>query len=284
MAYKIFEGKNLASALENCENSNYKALFVPEIVELSLRCGRGFKIASRNLYSEKPSLEGHIRLFDEFGELNISTCTPSMRIVGTTKTGNKVVAFTHIPNYCSNPSNMKKNMKNNLRGDIKMPKREFYNILDLDGISSSNYAIKLVSILDADVFEKDNIFRKCILQRAKDYRSGYEEIPAPIGLALNDPVYAAFFGNEYLANSYLLRYRDYVMDGISPAFDNLEIRRDLNLGDISQFAIARPLCLNDYGMVGLGPSNNIGASFLSFPSHVIGEYQLVWALRYSESA
>ncbi len=107
---KIFysQGNNgVADSLESCSNEGYQALFMPELAKV--------RIGSQELWKNW-------------------FLTPSLRATGTTKQGSKVVVYAHIPNYFSNPANIRNAVDGKLNnGAGPMPQEEFNRLEALNG-------------------------------------------------------------------------------------------------------------------------------------------------------
>jgi len=96
-----FYDYTLRRALTNCQASGKEAMFVPEIVDAKIALSADNKIWKR-WYT-----------------------TTSIKATGTTKQGNRVVVFAHVPNYLCNPENIK-------NGAGEIPQEEFQRLLNLE--------------------------------------------------------------------------------------------------------------------------------------------------------
>lgn len=59
-------------------------------------------------------------------------CTPSIKVTGRTEGRKMVVVYAHVPNYFSNPDNIKDKWKGLANGAGIMPDKEFQGLLDLE--------------------------------------------------------------------------------------------------------------------------------------------------------
>ena len=105
---KSFYNSNIGKALIECQDSGYKALFMPELANLRIDSPKDAE-AWENWYT-----------------------TPSIRATGRTKSGSRIVLYAHTDNYFSNPDNIRKSISQGLiRGAGKMPQEEFQRLADL---------------------------------------------------------------------------------------------------------------------------------------------------------
>ncbi|MFH1456208.1 MAG: hypothetical protein ABIF40_04635 [archaeon] len=103
---KIFYNKKLYQALQDCLDEDYKPLYMPELADRRINLNEDDEI------------------------WNNWFIAPSVRVTGRTKQGNAVVVYAHIPNYFSNPENIKNALGNLRNGAGSMPQEEFYNLLN----------------------------------------------------------------------------------------------------------------------------------------------------------
>lgn len=106
---KVFYANTASKALADVKGANYEALFMNEL--LGIRA-----------ISNKDGL-----IWSQW------YCSPSVRVTGTTKQGNKVVAYAHVPNYFSNPNNIATAVKKGLKNGAGIyPEKHFQHLLDLE--------------------------------------------------------------------------------------------------------------------------------------------------------
>src|SRR4030042_120601 len=104
-----FPNHTLTETLANCQADGRHALFMPEIVDARIALPKDSRMW-QNWYS-----------------------APSVRVTGRTRQGNAVVVYAHVPNYFSNPENIKASINQGLRnGASKIPNEEFQRLLDLE--------------------------------------------------------------------------------------------------------------------------------------------------------
>ncbi len=156
--------------LKSCPSLGYQVLFMPQLVDARIEAhaeegiwyqGRGFPIAA-----------------------------PSIKATGETKQGTPVVVFAHVPNYFSNPDNIKRAIKRGLVvGAGKMPKKEFQRLLGLE--------------------DNENVF-------VVDYTTLSRSPSATISLseALKHPQTVPFLGGKERAEKYLEKYEKVYGDPI----------------------------------------------------------------------
>jgi len=103
-----FYANNIATALEECQKSGNRALFVPEIVDRRIKA--------------KPNEPIWHTWY----------CTPSITVTGKTSQGSAVVLYVHIPNYSADPKNITETIgKKLVNGAGKMPRPEFERLIAL---------------------------------------------------------------------------------------------------------------------------------------------------------
>ena len=106
---KVFYNDKFHLGLKECQDSGFRAWFIPEIEDL------------RSI-SDKESF-----IWQKWH------ASPSVRVTGQTKGGNNVVAYAHVPNYFSNPQNIEKAIKEGLEnGAGHYPEKQFYKLLDME--------------------------------------------------------------------------------------------------------------------------------------------------------
>jgi len=153
---KEFRNDDLATALENCQSEGYKAMFMPELADARVKG----KAAWDKWYS-----------------------TPSVRATGKTNQGNAVVVYAHIPNYFSNPENIKSALSSLVNGAGRMPQEEFQKLVDAeDG--------KKVFVVDYDK-----------LKNSKSER-------IPLSEAIEHPQTIPFLGGQERAEEYLAKFKE----------------------------------------------------------------------------
>ncbi len=98
----------LEEALRDCQKEGYQALFMPQIVDVRIDAPKYSTIWQSSYYA------------------------PSIRATGRTKQNNPVVVYAHIPNYFSNPDNIKTAKEQGLVNEAGIiPEEEFQRLLDL---------------------------------------------------------------------------------------------------------------------------------------------------------
>jgi hypothetical protein len=154
---KEFYDSNLATALENCLKAGYNPKFMPELADARIN-GKA-----------------------EWGRFYSA---PSIRATGKTEQGSKVVVYAHIPNYFSNPENIRKAVEMGLiNGAGIMPSDEFQKLLDVeDG--------KKVFVVDYD--------------KLKNSKSGI----IPLSDAMEHPQTIPFLGGQERAEKYLAKHKE----------------------------------------------------------------------------
>jgi len=104
-----FYASSVDDALKSLFKGNYEALFMPSIVDMRVEASKNATIW-KNCY-----------------------CTPSIMVTGSTKQGNTVVVYAHVPNYFSNPDSIREaKKKESVNGARIMPNQEFQRLLDLE--------------------------------------------------------------------------------------------------------------------------------------------------------
>jgi len=180
---EFHDEESIATPLENCQESGYKPMFIPELVDARMKS----KVDWFKWYT-----------------------TPSVRATGKTRQGNTVVVYAHIPNYFSNPSNIRKAIEEESFeiGDFDphagiMPQKEFQKLVDAEDN-------KRVFVVDYDKLTETGPFCYFLSE---------------ISEALENPRTIPFFGGRDRAEKYITKYtetygRDSIMMG-SLFHDNL---------------------------------------------------------------
>ncbi len=141
MDYQIFNAQDLWSksykstaisdALSVTHRAGYSPLFIPELAELkaqNFRDSHLWEEPYRNITSSPVTR-------------SIPYITPSIKAVGRTKAGNRVLVYAHIPSTCNNPDFLeyiisqdsgisKREGRLLINGSGIMPPEEFYDLLE----------------------------------------------------------------------------------------------------------------------------------------------------------
>ena len=161
---EFYDGEStngLWQALKACKDARCRALFMPEFADVRINSPEDARIWQNCYY------------------------TPSARVTGKTKQGSAVVAYAHVPNYFSNPENIRKTIysKKLVNGAGLMPDKEFQKLLKLeDGV---------------------NVF---VVDHQKLKNSKYNDIS--VDDALEHPQTIPFLGGQERAEAYLKRHRE----------------------------------------------------------------------------
>ncbi|GEM_PF-1712488 len=151
----------VSASLQDCLQSGYQPLFMPELA----------LVRSRSAKDARPWQVWYV--------------TPSMRATGQTKAGSKVVVYAHVPNYFSEPANIKNVIESgklkNYAGEI--PQADFDKLVDLNGNGR-------VFVVDYDTLRK----------------SPSEVIH--VDDALEHPQTIPFLGGEAIAQAYLAKHKE----------------------------------------------------------------------------
>ena len=190
---------NMALALEECQNGNHRAMFAPEFADARI--------------------EGKF--------WNDCFTTPSLMATGKTRQGNAVVVYAHVPNYFSNPENIRNAIKYGLKnGAGIMPEPEFQRLLGLEGEG--------VFVVDYKTLKKSS--------------SGI----IPVEKALEHPQTIPFLGGEDRAEKYLAKYKE-------EKDSSIEI---LHSDDLNEAPVGRLLgfgsCDSSLGLYGSSSLDNDG--------------------------
>ena len=182
----------VADVFEQSANEGYQALFMPELALA--------RIGSQDLWQNW-------------------YVTPSVRATGQTKAGAKVVVYAHVPNYLSNPANIRNTIKEGTlkNGAGAIPQDQFDALVSQNGNGR-------VFVIDYDTLRK----------------SSSEVIS--VDSALEHPQTIPFLGSEATAKLYLQRHKEVYGKNIGiwhqDDFDKKTPR-------------GRVLCLGDGGINGL---------------------------------
>jgi hypothetical protein len=121
----FYRESDLVTALENCQKEGYRPMFMPELADTRIQNGiwdesTGFEQLGYWKHRMRDMWENHV-------------CTQSVMATGRTKQGNAVVVYAHIPNYFSNPANIRKAVSEGLvNGAGRMSQEEFQKLLDAE--------------------------------------------------------------------------------------------------------------------------------------------------------
>jgi len=148
----------VADVFEQSANEGYQALFMPELALA--------RIGSQDLWQNW-------------------YVTPSVRATGQTKAGAKVVVYAHVPNYLSNPANIRNTIKEGTlkNGAGAIPQDQFDALVSQNGNGR-------VFVIDYDTLRK----------------SSSEVIS--VDSALEHPQTIPFLGSEATAKLYLQRHKE----------------------------------------------------------------------------
>ena len=209
---KEFYNDSMDKALAACLDDCFAPAFMPQIVDI--------RIAS----------EKKARIWQTWWT------APSIRATGKTNLGNAVVVYAHVPNYFSNPSNIKEAMKNLVNGAGIIPQKDFNKLLTIEDGEN-------VLVVDYDKL------RKTV--------SGVVSIEN----AMEHPQTIPFLGGREQAEKYLQKHKEVYGDKIG-------IWHSDDLGDKP---VGRLLFLGGYGN-GLGGDLdlNYNARFVGVPKSAAG--------------
>lgn len=193
----------VADVFEQAANEGYQVLFMPELAL---------------------ARTGSNELFQKW------YVTPSLRATGQTRASSKVVVYAHVPNFYSNPTNVRDAIKEKrlVNGAGPIPQEEFDRLVSLDG----NGRVFIVPY-----------------EKLKESSSGVISVDS----ALEHPQTIPFLGlNEKDAKAYLAKHKEVFGERIgvwhSDDFDKKTPR-------------GRVLCLGDYD-VGLDGDYDFGGGGL----------------------
>ena len=169
---RYLEGKEFYAdrtdiALKSLQDNGYRALFMPELADTRINSDKGSRIWQTWFTS------------------------PSIRAAGITRQGNPVVVYGHIPNYFSDPENLRKTIEENRLVNCAgiIPQEEFQGLVDLDE-SKDQEGNRLVFVVDYG--------------ELKNSESGI----IPVKRALKHPQTIPFLGGEERAQRYLERHEE----------------------------------------------------------------------------
>ncbi len=193
--FEALETNGVEKALAQCLEAGYTPLFMPQVAD-------GRILASPNDYIVQ----------------NWFT-TQSVRVTGKSKGGNAVVVYAHVPNYFSDPANIKASREAGLvNGAGKMPLQDFHNLLELEDGQN-------VYVVDHNVLRSS------------------ESGVVKVSKAMKHPQTIPFLGGQDRAGKYLAKHKEFYGDTIG-------IWHCDDLGDAPQ---GRPLFAGDgcnFGFVG----------------------------------
>ena len=190
------EGKNgLSEALQACQDANCEALFMPELALARINADKD-SFLWKNYFS-----------------------TPSLKATGRTRAGNAVVVYAHIPNYFSDPTNIRDAVKGDklVNGAGIISQEDFYSLLKQEGNG------RVFGVGDSAL---------------KDASSGIITIED----ALKHPQTIPFLGGKEIAEKYLEKYQKIYGDRIGV----------WHTDDLQETPIGRLLFVanNNYGLYG----------------------------------
>lgn len=158
--FESLEAKGTEKALRNCQEEGYQALFMPVLIDTKIEALKDSRV------------------------WQVWYSTPSIKATGKTRQGNAVVVYAHIPNYFSDPNNIKKAVEQGLVNHAGiMPQDEFQKLLDLEdnkNVFVVDYNLLNHSLSDAIVVDE----------------------------ALKHPQTIPFLGGEERAEKYLQRHKE----------------------------------------------------------------------------
>lgn len=230
-----FYDNDLAEALTSVAKEGYEAQFMPSVIDARIQAPKDARIWQA--------------WYDSV----------SARITGRTKQQNPVVVYAHIPNYLSNPENIKTAKEQGLvNGAANVPQEEFQRLLDLE--------------------DRKNVF-------VVDYNTLKNSKNGVISLknALKHPQTIPFIGGEERAIKYLERHREVYGENIGnwhsdDLYENSLGGRLLYVGDNDYGSLNGSRYLNRLGrFVGVSNKDAEGVAPKNLPDmaqleKVIGEY------------
>ena len=191
---RIFYDKRIDNALAECYKAGCNPLFMPDLILSRLDSDLESKIWDKNF-----------AYFD----------TASVRGIGKTKSGLKVVVYAHIPTMLSNPKILSSYILNRevttCPDDIRcysvnVPKEEFHRILDLEDNQT-------VFVLDYSKFSKmshGNMRLSKMLkhpvtvpylgvgkERAEEYLEKHVKVYCKVGIGFADGEWKQYINHEY---------------------------------------------------------------------------------------
>lgn len=168
---KEFYSDTIDDALTALLKEDYEPLLIPSIVDMRIEASKDATVW-KNWY-----------------------CSPSIRATGKTRQGKAVVVYAHVPNYFSNPDNIKKikeaKWKSLMKGEgetfkgaVIIPDKEFQRLLDLE--DNKNIFVvdynKLKSSESGVIKLKDTLKHPQTIpclggrERAEEYLERHEEV------------------------------------------------------------------------------------------------------------
>ncbi len=154
---KEFYNDDIDKALEECQKEGYRAMSMPELIDA--------RINGKAKWDKRYS-------------------APSVIATGKTKEGKAVVVIAHIPNYFSDPKNIRTAKEKGLvNGAGKMPQKEFQKLVD----AKDN---KNVFVVDCDKLKNSESDRISISE------------------ALEHPEVIPFLGGKERAENYLAKHKE----------------------------------------------------------------------------
>ncbi len=175
---KEFYELDLAKALEECQASGYAALFAPDLADAKITASK-YSPLWQKWYT-----------------------AASIKATGRTKQRNPVVVYAHVPNYFSDPENIRKAVEKGLtNGAGIMPQKELLRLLELEGEG--------VFVVDYDKLRKSE--------------SGVISVEH----ALEHPQTIPFLGEKERAEKYLAKHKKSYGNKIGIWYsDDLRVRGD----------------------------------------------------------
>lgn len=180
---KTFYDRDLDIALKKCQEEGYRALFMPEVVDQRL---------------------------NDKAEWNTIYSTLSIKAVGRTRQGSAVVVYAHIPNYYSNPNNIKKVRALRRFDEGLIPQEELQKLVDAEDN-------KKVFVFDFNKLKNKPL------------------VFVTLDSILENPQTKAVFGSQERAEKYLAKHKQVLGDYVTVC-DNNYLRDQpfgalLNLGN-----------------------------------------------------
>ena len=154
---KEFYNEDIDKALEDCQKEGFRAMSMPELIDARINGKANWD----KLYF-----------------------TPSIIATGKTNEGKAVAVIAHVPNYFSNPANIRKAKKEGLiNGAGRMPQEEFQKLVDAkDG--------KNVFVINYNELKNSKLDRISITE------------------ALEHPEVIPFLGGKERAEKYLAKFKE----------------------------------------------------------------------------
>ena len=153
-------------ALENSQSDGYRPVFMNELADLRIEADKESELWQKGFV------------------------TPSLKATGKTNQKSKVVVYSHVDNYFSNPENIRKAIKQGLVNYAgKIPQDEFQKTVDMDG-KTDKKGNRLVWVIPYE---------------------NLKESPSaiiPVNEALEHPQTIPFLGGEERAKKYLNKFKE----------------------------------------------------------------------------